>query len=98
VEGGEVELPGPDGEPLSVRLEEGAQSGSVVALEGRGLPVLGRPGLRGNRYLQVWVATPQDLDRSQREALRRILSGQPVCEGGTPHRGWKEWLHALFGG
>jgi len=97
VEGGEVELPGPDGEPLSVRVDEGVQSGSMKVLEGQGLPVLGRPGRRGDLYLQVWVATPPRLNREQKKALRKVLKGLPLCEE-TPHRGWKEWLGALFGG
>jgi molecular chaperone DnaJ len=97
VEGGEVELPGPDGKPIAVRLEEGEQSGSVKTLQGKGLPVLGRPGVRGNLYLQVWVATPQGLSREQRRALRKVVKGLPICED-APHLGWKEWLRALFGG
>ncbi len=97
VEGGDAELPGPDGEPISVRLEEGVQSGTVKVLKGKGLPVLGRPGLRGSLYLQVWVATPEGLNREQKRALRKVVSGLPVCEN-EAHHGWKEWLGALFGG
>ena len=58
VEGGVEEILGPDGESLSIRIEEGIQSGTVKVLEDRGLPVLGHRGMRGNLYLQVWVSTP----------------------------------------
>ncbi len=98
VEGGAVELEGPDGEPLAVSLEAGIQAGTVKAVRGAGLPVLGREGVRGDLYLQVWVATPQGLDREQVAALRKVLEGVPVCGEENHHRGWKEWLQALFGG
>lgn len=100
VEGGTAEMPGPDGEPLRIEIEEGAQSGSVRVLEGRGLPVLGRRGLRGNLYLQIWVSTPAGLDAEQKEALRCALGDQGTCEASwtPPHRGWKDWLQAFFGG
>jgi len=97
VEGGEVEVPGPDGEPLRVTVEAGAQSGAVKVLQGQGLPVLGRGRGRGDLYFQVWVATPQGLNREQKRALRKVLKGLPLCED-APHPGWKEWLGALFGG
>ncbi|MBI5441848.1 MAG: J domain-containing protein [Deltaproteobacteria bacterium] len=99
VEGGTVELPGPDGNPLTVDVEEGIQSGTVKVLEGRGLPVLRHPGRRGNLYLQVWVTTPSGLDAEQKAALRCAVAGQcEVPAGEQPHRGWKDWLQALFGG
>ncbi|GAB4261509.1 MAG: molecular chaperone DnaJ [Deferrisomatales bacterium] len=97
VEGGEVEVPGPDGEPVAVELEAGVQSGTVKVLEGRGLPVLGRPGRRGNLYFQTWVTTPTGLSAKQRQALREALGESAGAPAGD-HKGWKEWLHTLFGG
>lgn len=97
VEGGKVEVPGPDGEPLRVPVAEGEQSGTVKVLEGEGLPVLGRPGLRGNLYFQVWVTTPRGLGAAGKQALREALEGAQTDDD-SPHRGWKDWLHALFGG
>lgn len=98
VEGGTTELAGPDGEPLRIKLEEGIQSGVVKVIEGKGLPVLGRRGLSGNLYLQVWVSTPNGLTAEQKVGLRNALAGIPC---GSPsdahHKGWKEWLGALFG-
>ncbi len=100
IEGGTVELDGPDGRPIRVRLEEGVQSGTVKVLKGRGLPVLGRPGLRGNLYLQVWVRTPTGLTPEQREALRSALgdSGAGPASGHDHQGGWKDWVRAFFGG
>ncbi len=98
VEGGTVEIPGPDGEPLEIDLEEGVQSGTVKVLKGRGLPVLGRPGRRGDLYLQVWVSTPTGLSAAQKKALRAALKGASVGPGEEHEGGWKHWVRALFGG
>ncbi len=101
VEGGTVTLDGPDGEPVELPLEPGTQSGTVKVLEGAGLPVLQRPGVRGNLFLQVWVRTPTGLDAAQRDALRRALEGaDPAPADGDPgsHGRWKDWVRALFGG
>jgi molecular chaperone DnaJ len=99
VEGGTVEVEGPDGSALSVPLEEGIQSGSVKVIAGGGLTVLRHPGHRGNLYLQVWVITPSGLGAEQKAALRCAVEGS--CElspQDNSHRGWKDWLQALFGG
>jgi molecular chaperone DnaJ len=100
VEGGVEEILGPDGESLSIRIEEGIQSGTVKVLEDRGLPVLGHRGMRGNLYLQVWVSTPAGLDSEQKKALRCALGDGAACAipRDNPHQGWKQWLQALFGG
>lgn len=98
VEGGSTEMPVPGGEPLRIKLEEGIQSGVVKVIEGGGLPVLGRRGVRGNLYLQIWVSTPEKLSKEQKKALRNALKGVPCqCPPETAHAGWKEWLGALFG-
>lgn len=96
VEGGKIKIQGPDDEPLEIRIEEGTQSGSVLTLKGRGLPVLGRPRMRGNLHFQVWVRTPTRLDDGQRDTLREILGSAQHAD--DHHHGWKDWLQALFGG
>ncbi|MHB8765687.1 MAG: DnaJ C-terminal domain-containing protein, partial [Deferrisomatales bacterium] len=99
VEGGTVTVAGADGEPLEVAIEEGVQSGTVKTLKGRGLPVLGHPGVRGSLFLQVWVATPTGLPAAQKKKLRKVLEGAPdLCADDPHHGGWKDWLRALFGG
>ncbi|WP_459942270.1 molecular chaperone DnaJ [Deferrisoma palaeochoriense] len=98
IEGGDVEVEGPDGEPLRIRLEEGVQSGTVKVLRGKGVPVLGHPGMRGNLYFQVWVATPTGLSREQKEALRSALAGIAAPGADEHHGGWKDWVRAFFGG
>jgi DnaJ-class molecular chaperone len=101
VDGGEVTIKGPDGEDLTVAVEQGEQSGAVKTLRGKGLPVLGRPRSRGDAYLQVWVSTPTGLTVEQRDQMRCVLDGADCgaeSDHGAHHQGWKEWLGALFGG
>ncbi len=99
VDGGSVTVEGPDGDPLTVTLEAGAQSGAVQRVAGAGLPVLGHRGTRGDLYLQVWVTTPTGLTAEQKGVLRNLLAGAPdPCRGTEPHGGWKDWLRGLFGG
>jgi molecular chaperone DnaJ len=99
VEGGEVGFSGPDGSDLTVEVEEGAQSGAVKVVRGKGLPVLGRRGARGDLYFQVWVTTPKGLSSDQKASLRETLGGAADGNGDeNHHRGWKDWLQALFGG
>jgi molecular chaperone DnaJ len=99
VEGGKMEVPGPGGDTVSVELEEGVQSGALKVLRGQGLPVLGRSGARGDLYFQVWVSTPKGLTDEQKANLKEILGGSVAGDGDQgQHRGWKEWLQALFGG
>ena len=99
VEGGRVNVAGPDGGDLTVDVEEGAQSGAVKTLRGKGLPVLGRRSARGDLYFQVWVTTPRGLSSDQRTALREALGENADGSGEeNHHKGWKDWLQALFGG
>lgn len=100
ITGGSVEMKGLAEENLKIKIEEGIQSGAIKTLEGKGLPVLHRPLVRGNLYFQVWVTTPTGLNKEQKDQLRKILGdASPAHHEETEHHGgWKQWLHALFGG
>jgi molecular chaperone DnaJ len=99
IEGGTVTVAGPAGKELKIKLEAGAQSGTVKVVDGGGLPVLGRPRIRGNLYFQIWVKTPTGLTGEQKKKLRNVLEGVDAGETEeNSHAGWKDWLNALFGG
>jgi molecular chaperone DnaJ len=68
--GGEVELDTLDG-PERIRIQPGAQSGTVMRLRAKGVPNLNRRG-RGDLYVTVHVATPRDPSREERELLERL--------------------------
>jgi molecular chaperone DnaJ len=71
--GTRLEVPTVDG-PAEVELPAGAQPGETLTLKGRGMPVLRRPGRRGNLRVVVNVVIPRRLDREQRELMERLAA------------------------
>ena len=66
--GGTIELPGMDGEKLTLKVPEGIQSGKQIRHRGAGMPVLQGRG-RGDLVVQIDVETPTRLSARQRELL-----------------------------
>jgi len=66
--GGDLSIPGLDGEPIELRIPAGIQSGKQVRQRGQGMPVLQGRG-RGDLVIQVEVETPTRLSTRQRELL-----------------------------
>ena len=60
--GAELEIP---------TIPEGTQTGTVFRLRGKGIPVLNGRG-RGDQYVTVTIETPRDLNREQKEALKKF--------------------------
>ena len=76
--GGKVDMPTLEG-PEEIEVKPGTQSGEVVRLKGRGMPVLRGYG-RGQLVALLRVETPTDLDREQVELLMELarLRGEPA--------------------
>ena len=68
--GGEIEIPTLDG-PVSYDLPAGIQTGTRLRLQGRGIPFLNGNG-RGDHFTTVHIETPRNLNREQRDALRKF--------------------------
>ena len=68
--GAELEIPTIDGK-VKYSIPEGPQTGTVVRLKGPGIPVLNGRG-RGDQYVTVTIETPRNLNKEQKEALRRF--------------------------
>ncbi|HET9510512.1 MAG TPA: molecular chaperone DnaJ [Sphingomonas sp.] len=66
--GGEIQIPGPDGTPNTIRIAAGTQSGREVRQRGAGMPVLQGRG-RGDLVVRIEVETPTRLSARQRELL-----------------------------
>ena len=66
--GGEFQVPTVDGGKARVAVPEGTQTGRQVRLRGKGMPVL-RSRDHGDMYVQLFVETPKNLTRRQRELL-----------------------------
>jgi len=69
--GGEIELPGIDGERHTVPIPAGIQSGKQLRRRGAGMPVLQGRG-RGDLVLEITVETPTKLTAKQKELLREL--------------------------
>jgi molecular chaperone DnaJ len=68
--GAELEIPTIDGK-VKYDLPEGTQSGTTFRLKGKGIPALNGRG-RGDQYVTVYIETPRDLTREQKEALTKF--------------------------
>ena len=69
--GGEITLPGLDGESHVVKILPGTQSGREVRQRGVGMPVLQGRG-RGDLVVQLTVEMPTKLTARQRELLEEF--------------------------
>jgi molecular chaperone DnaJ len=68
--GGEMEIPTIDGK-VKYDIPEGTQTGATFRLRGKGVPVTGGRG-RGDQYVTVYIETPKNLNREQKEALKKF--------------------------
>ncbi len=68
--GAELEIPTIDGK-VKYNLPEGTQSGTTFRLKSKGIPALNGRG-RGDQYVTVYIETPRNLNRDQKEALRKF--------------------------
>ena len=68
--GAELEIPTIDGK-VKYELPEGTQSGTTFRLKGKGIPALNGRG-RGDQYVMVYIETPRNLNKEQKEALKKF--------------------------
>ena len=68
--GAELEIPTIDGK-VKYDLPEGTQSGTTFRLRGKGIPSINGRG-RGDQYVTVYIETPRNLNKEQKEALRKF--------------------------
>ena len=59
------------------RLDAGTQPGETITLRGQGMPILRRPGRRGDLRVVVNVVIPRKLSREQREIARAARRDAP---------------------
>ena len=68
--GGEMEIPTIDGK-VKYEIPEGTQTGTTFRLKGKGIPNMNGRG-RGDQYVTVYIETPRNLTREQKEALKKF--------------------------
>jgi molecular chaperone DnaJ len=71
--GAKLEVPTLEG-PEDVHVRPGTQPGETIELRGRGMPVLRRPGRRGDLRVVVNVVIPRKLSEQQRGLFEQLAS------------------------
>lgn len=69
--GDEVEVPTLEGTKILLQVPEGTESGKVLRVSGKGIPHFSGYG-RGNMYVELFVKTPKNLTRKQKELLESL--------------------------
>ena len=70
--GGEMEIPTIDGK-VKYDIPEGTQTGTTFRLKGKGIPNVNGRG-RGDQFVTVYIETPRNLNREQKEPLKKFSS------------------------
>jgi molecular chaperone DnaJ len=70
--------------PEEITIPSGIQPGTVMTLEGKGVPRLGNPVSRGNHLLTIQVDIPKNVGAEERDLLEKLakLRGDKVGKGG----------------
>jgi molecular chaperone DnaJ len=74
--GSEIQVPTLEGEH-TLKIPEGTQSGAVLKMRGKGVPVLNGHG-KGDLFVEVRVQTPTKLNKRQRELLQELQGTTPI--------------------
>ncbi len=72
VMGDEITVPTLDG-LVSLKIAPGFQSGKILRLRGKGMPVL-RGGSRGDQFVKIQVETPQNVKGEEEDFIRKLFN------------------------
>jgi molecular chaperone DnaJ len=92
--GAKIHVPTLDGK-VKMTIPEGAQSGKVFRLKGKGIPHL-HSGQRGDQHVRVVVETPTGLNPKQRELLEKFADASGE-EAHPQSKNFFEKVRELFG-
>jgi molecular chaperone DnaJ len=93
--GGEIEIPGLDGEAHTVDIPAGIQSGKQLRKRGAGMPVLQGRGT-GDLVVEIMVETPTKLSARQKELIRELQETETGDEC-PQSKGFFDRLKGAFG-
>lgn len=91
--GAEVSVATLAGEPQSLKVPAGTQTGTVFRLKNQGMTVLGGRG-KGDLFVSVTVVTPATLTREQRKLLEQLAE---IEETDLADRGLLDKVRNIFG-
>lgn len=69
--GGEMEVPTIEGKKSKVKIPAGTQTGQQFRLKGKGMTLL-RSEQRGDMFIEIYVETPVNLDKTQTDMLKKL--------------------------
>lgn len=92
--GASIEAPTIDGK-VDLTIPEGTQSGQVLKIRGKGIPVLRGEG-RGDEYVKIKVLTPQNLSSRQKKLLREFEDGGSDSKNNPEKKSFIDKLKDLF--
>jgi curved DNA-binding protein len=72
--GSDLEIETISKDRLTVRIKEGTQTDSILRLQGRGMPDIHNPAVKGNHMLLIKIKIPTNLTEYQKNTLRSIRS------------------------
>lgn len=70
--GGTIEVPTIDGQPHTLEIPAGVQSGHIVRIKDKGMPILNNPVKRGEMAVELAVETPISLTPRQQEIMKEF--------------------------
>lgn len=82
--GGEIEVPTIEGGRAQVKVPAGSQTGQQFRLRGKGMSTL-RSDARGDMYIEIFVETPVNLDKKQKELLGELDNSISSEKSGGKH-------------
>ncbi len=69
--GGEIEVPMIVGS-FRLKIRPPVQPGTLIRVKGKGMPIAGRPGKKGDFFIRLLVEVPAKLTREQKELIQRL--------------------------
>jgi molecular chaperone DnaJ len=69
--GANVEVPTPDGAPVTLKVAAGTQDGTLLRVRGRGAPKL-KGGGKGDLLARLKVSVPKKVSKAEREAIENL--------------------------
>jgi molecular chaperone DnaJ len=69
--GANVQVPTPDGGPMTLKIKPGTQDGTMLRVRGRGVPKL-KGGGKGDLLARVKLNVPKKVTKAEREAIENL--------------------------
>ena len=74
--GGTVQAPTLAGD-VSLRIQPGTQSGAIIRLRGKGMPMMRHPDRYGDLYAHILVQVPTDLSGEEKRLFENLRELRP---------------------